>query len=147
MSFVAPLTEASKAFDHVGGLTRVTSNRRVNQSSPNYLLTRPGFIEVDAAGDKCVSGKLFDDKPADTARVQRLVRRRSNLKSNAPAHSSRAHIQATRKPAWLRGHVIQPGRSAERCELPRIQRPPSSRELNHATSPTRNCFASRAGDY
>ena len=51
------------------------------------------------------------------------------------------------KPAWLRGHVIQPGRSAERRELPNIQRPPSSRKLNHATSPTRNCFASRAGDY
>src|SRR5205085_7864330 len=31
------------------GLTRVTSNRRVNQSSRIFLLTRPGFIEVDAA--------------------------------------------------------------------------------------------------
>ena len=28
-------------------LTRVASNRRVNQSTPDPLLTRPGFIEVE----------------------------------------------------------------------------------------------------
>src|SRR5437588_9353819 len=42
------------------GLTRVTSNRRVNQSSRIFLLTRPGFIEVDAASrnQSSIAGRI-----------------------------------------------------------------------------------------
>src|SRR5438105_3341975 len=53
------------------GLTRVTSNRRVNQSSRIFLLTRPGFIEVDAA-----------------ARIQSSIAGRIKLRNTPPSLAS-----------------------------------------------------------
>src|SRR5205085_6804845 len=53
------------------GLTRVTSNRRVNQSSRIFLLTRPGFIEVDAA-----------------ARIQSSIAERIKLRNTLPPLAS-----------------------------------------------------------
>src|SRR2546429_5642578 len=59
------------------GLTRVTSNRRVNQSSRIFLLTRPGFIEVDAAARHQSSFRRIKQVAihAPAARVQRFTRR------------------------------------------------------------------------
>src|SRR2546423_5515113 len=86
MSFVAPLTEATKSNPPPLWLTRVTLNRRVNQSTPEYLLTRPGFIEVDAAArinpDTLGSPHfIFHPHPSSfilalvpAARIQRFVR-------------------------------------------------------------------------
>src|SRR2546429_5690666 len=60
------------------GLTRVTSNRRVNQSSRIFLLTRPGFIEVDAA-----------------ARIQSSIAGRIKLRNTLPPLASNELLGCT----------------------------------------------------
>ena len=78
------------------------------------------------------SNDLFDGGPTSEVTRQRL--------QVAPSFK-----QPGNQPAFM-ATSFNPAAARERRESPHIQRPPSSRKLNHATSPTRNCFASRAGD-